>query len=179
MSIATKQMMVGDIYGDKSNALEKMGLASDLVASSFGKLVTKDDPAKDLKEEDIARALLLMITINIGQVSYLNAQLHKTSRIYFVGNFLRQNKISQKRLAFAIHYWSKGEMEALFLEHEGYFGALGAFLLSQDIEHEQSTSLRHQKSAPAPMHKENCVPPYQRSETTGCISDGFQFTING
>ena len=31
-------------------------------------------------------------------------------------------------------YWSKGEMEALFLEHEGYFGALGAFLMSQNIE---------------------------------------------
>ena len=26
-------------------------------------------------------------------------------------------------------------MEALFLEHEGYFGALGAFLLSQHISH--------------------------------------------
>ena len=25
-------------------------------------------------------------------------------------------------------------MEALFLEHEGYFGALGAFLLSQGIQ---------------------------------------------
>jgi hypothetical protein len=27
-------------------------------------------------------------------------------------------------------------MEALFLEHEGYFGALGAFLLSQDVPHD-------------------------------------------
>ena len=26
-------------------------------------------------------------------------------------------------------------MEALFLEHEGYFGALGSFLLSQNITH--------------------------------------------
>jgi hypothetical protein len=26
-------------------------------------------------------------------------------------------------------------MEALFFEHEGYFGALGAFLLSQNICH--------------------------------------------
>ncbi len=26
-------------------------------------------------------------------------------------------------------------MEALFLEHEGYFGALGAFLISQNISH--------------------------------------------
>jgi pantothenate kinase len=92
-----------------------------------------EDPAVGLKEEDLARALLLMVTNNIGQVAYLNAQLHKTPRIYFVGNFLRQNKISQKRLSYAINYWSKGKMEALFLEHEGYFGALGAFLLSQGV----------------------------------------------
>ena len=126
-------MMVGDIYGENSDALEKLGLPSNLVASSFGKLVTKDDPAVGLKQEDLARALLLMITNNIGQVAYLNAKIFQTPRIYFVGNFLRHNNISQRRLSYAINYWSKGEMEALFLEHEGYFGAMGAFLLAQDI----------------------------------------------
>ncbi|KAL7470124.1 hypothetical protein ACHAXS_010349 [Conticribra weissflogii] len=128
-------MMVGDIYGENSNALEKMGLSSNLVASSFGKLVAKRNPSEGVKEEDLARALLLMVTNNIGQVAYLNAQLHKTSRIYFVGTFLQHNTISQQRLAYAIDYWSKGETEALFLEHEGYFGALGAFLLNQGIKH--------------------------------------------
>jgi type II pantothenate kinase len=126
-------MMVGDIYGRDSKALEKIGLPSNLVASSFGKLVAKSNPAAGLSQEDLARALLLMVTNNIGQVAYLNARLSKTPSIYFVGNFLRNNKISQRRLAYAINYWSKGEMEALFLEHEGYLGALGAFLLSQEI----------------------------------------------
>jgi type II pantothenate kinase len=134
-------MMVGDIYGRNSDALEKIGLPSNLVASSFGKLVAKEDPAADLKEEDLARALLLMVTNNIGQVAFLNAKLYGTKRIYFVGNFLRQNKLSQRRLSYAIDYWSKGEMEALFLEHEGYFGALGAFLITQGISHDtQSVS---------------------------------------
>jgi len=130
---AKVDMMVGDIYGKDSKALEKLGLPSDIVASSFGKLVAKEDPASGVKQEDLARALLLMVTNNIGQVAYLNAQLHKTSRIYFVGNFLRSNMISQRRLSYAINYWSKGKMEALFLEHEGYFGALGAFLVSQNV----------------------------------------------
>mmetsp|Transcript_24977 Transcript_24977/g.61480 ORF Transcript_24977/g.61480 Transcript_24977/m.61480 type:complete len:695 (+) Transcript_24977:150-2234(+) len=130
---AKVDMMVGDIYGKDSKALEKLGLPSDIVASSFGKLVAKEDPASGLKQEDLARALLLMVTNNIGQVAYLNAQLHKTTRIYFVGNFLRSNMISQRRLSYAINYWSKGKMEALFLEHEGYFGALGAFLVSQNV----------------------------------------------
>mmetsp|Transcript_11782 Transcript_11782/g.22047 ORF Transcript_11782/g.22047 Transcript_11782/m.22047 type:complete len:781 (+) Transcript_11782:107-2449(+) len=126
-------MMVGDIYGEDSNALDKLGLTADVVASSFGKLVAKHDPAAGLKQEDLARALLLMVTNNIGQVAYLNAQLHDTKNIYFVGNFLRHNIISQQRLSYAINYWSRGKMEALFLEHEGYFGALGAFLLHQGI----------------------------------------------
>lgn len=166
-------MMVGDIYGE-SDVVQKMGLRSDLVASSFGKLVAKDDPSSDLKEEDLARALLLMITINIGQVAYLNAQLHKTSRIYFVGNFLRENKISQRRLSFAIHYWSKGEMEALFLEHEGYFGALGAFLLSQGISESDfclPNNLRSQDSLPTSINGD--VSPlyklHKRSETIGSM----------
>ena len=127
-------MMVGDIYGEDSDALEKLGLAADIVASSFGKLVSKEDPAKGLTQEDLARALLSLVTNNIGQVAYLNAKLHNTPRIYFAGSFLRHNMISQRRLSYAIDYWSKGEMEALFLEHEGYFGALGAFLMTQNIE---------------------------------------------
>ena len=30
-----------------------------------------------------------------------------------------------KLLAYAMDYWSKGTLKALFLEHEGYFGAMG------------------------------------------------------
>mmetsp|Transcript_48791 Transcript_48791/g.118065 ORF Transcript_48791/g.118065 Transcript_48791/m.118065 type:complete len:703 (+) Transcript_48791:811-2919(+) len=141
-------MMVGDIYGRNSNALEKLGLPAHVVASSFGKLVAKEFPAEGLTQEDLARALLLMVTNNIGLVAYLNAKTVKTSRIYFVGSFLSQNMISQRRLSFAIDFWSKGEMEALFLEHEGYFGALGAFLLSQNIEEQEEGFGFHWESNP-------------------------------
>lgn len=127
-------LLVGDIYGNNDEALEKLGLPADIVASSFGKLIAKQNPASDLKQEDLARALLIMVTNNIGQVAYLNAQLHNITRIYFVGNFLRHNDISQRRLAYAINYWSKGKMEAIFLLHEGYFGALGAFLLNYETQ---------------------------------------------
>jgi hypothetical protein len=101
-----------------------------MVASSFGKLVMKEDPREGVSEEDLALALLMMITNNIGQVAYLNAQLNNCSKIFFVGSFLRHNSISCRRLAFAIEFWAKGKMEALFLHHEGYFGALGTFLQS-------------------------------------------------
>lgn len=101
-----------------------------MVASSFGKLVMKENPRDGVSEEDLALALLMMITNNIGQVAYLNAKLHNCSKIFFVGTFLRHNPISCRRLAFAIDFWSAGQMEALFLMHEGYFGALGTFLSS-------------------------------------------------
>ena len=120
-------MLVKDIYG---GGYENMSLSGSTVASSFGKLIMKDSPRDDIKQEDLAIALLMMITNNIGQVSYLNAKLHACSKIYFVGSFLRHNQISCRRLAFAIDFWSKGTQEALFVRHEGYFGALGTFLQS-------------------------------------------------
>ena len=127
-------MLVKDIYG---GGYDSMNLSGSMVASSFGKLVMKEYPRDGTKEEDLAIALLMMITNNIGQVAHLNAQLHGCSKIFFVGSFLRHNSISCRRLAFAIDFWSKGATEALFLQHEGYFGALGTFLrnaMGKDVE---------------------------------------------
>jgi len=109
---------------------DNLNLSGSMVASSFGKLVMKDDAAEGVQPADVAQALLMMITNNIGQVAYLNAKLHSCSKIFFIGNFLRQNEVSCRKLAFAINFWSKGEMEATFFKHEGYFGALGTFLAS-------------------------------------------------
>lgn len=39
-------------------------------------------------------------------------------RVVFVGNFLRVNTLSMKLLAYAMDYWSKGQLKALFLRHE-------------------------------------------------------------
>lgn len=121
-------MSVGDIYG---GSYEKFNLPATTVASSFGKMIsTSRDQVTDA---DIARSLLVMITQNIGQIAFLNSCLHQTKRIYFVGNFLRHNKISSRTLAYAINFWSKGAMEARFCKHEGYLGALGAFLLNAEV----------------------------------------------
>lgn len=53
-------------------------------------------------------------------------------QVVFIGNFLRVNPIAMKLLAYAMDYWSKGSMKALFLEHEGYFGAVGCLLQFND-----------------------------------------------
>ncbi len=89
-------MTVGDIYG---RGYDKFHLGSSVIASSFGKLAMKqepkpgDKPGEEIREEDMARALLMMITGNIGQVAYLNAVIYRATHIYFVGNFLRHNKV--------------------------------------------------------------------------------------
>ena len=88
-----------------------------------------------------------MITNNIAQVAYLNAQLHSCHQIYFVGNFLRHNTISMQRLAYSIDFWSNGETEALFLEHEGYFGALGAFLREQGYGEQPARKMRRRSQS--------------------------------
>jgi pantothenate kinase len=34
--------------------------------------------------------------------------------------------VTMNTLSYAINFWSKGEMKALFLRHEGHLGATGA-----------------------------------------------------
>ena len=53
-------------------------------------------------------------------------------RVIFVGNYLCGNKMSMQMLAYAMDYWSTNTVKALFLEHEGYFGALGSMLFHLD-----------------------------------------------
>lgn len=121
-------MTVGDIYG---GSYEKFNLPATTVASSFGKMMTQ--PRDAVSDADVARSLLVLVTQNIGQVAFLNSCLYNTKRIFFVGNFLRHNRISARTLAYAINFWSKGAMQARFCKHEGYLGALGAFVKNAQV----------------------------------------------
>ncbi|CAG8724505.1 14927_t:CDS:10, partial [Cetraspora pellucida] len=97
-------MLVGDIYGSDYS---KVGLKSSMIASSMGKVFKK----------------------NVKQsVAYLNAQAHGLKQIYFGGCFIRGHPITMNTLSYAVNFWSKGTIKALFLRHEGYLGAVGAFL---------------------------------------------------
>lgn len=101
---------------------------------------TGTGPVPALNDCDVSRSLLIMLSNNIGQLAFLNAQRNKCKHVFFAGNFLRhENTIAMRTLAYAIQFWSKGSMEGLFLRHEGYCGALGAFLStleSADEHHE-------------------------------------------
>jgi type II pantothenate kinase len=80
-----------------------------------------------------------MISNNIGQLAYLNAIKQKCRHVYFAGNFLRhENTMAMRTLAYAITFWSGGDMEGLFLRHEGYCGALGAFLSTLEASNDST-----------------------------------------
>lgn len=51
-------------------------------------------------------------------IDFFFHSLQKIERVVFVGNFLRINTVSTKLLAYAMDFWSKGQLRALFLEHE-------------------------------------------------------------
>lgn len=141
-------MLVGDIYGMDYN---KIGLKSTAIASTFGKVFRLKSAAEHpetngdgeshdgdhrngevtFKHEDMSRSLLYAISNNIGQIAYLQSEKHSVKHIYFGGSFIRGHRQTMNTLSYAIRFWSKGEKQAYFLRHEGYIGAVGAFLRRQ------------------------------------------------
>lgn len=119
-------MLVRDIYGGDYKSL---GLPGDLIASSFGKVCPKRDSGENsCNEADLARSLLFVISNDIGQIACLYAMMNNLKKVYFGGYFLRNHPLSMHTISFSINYWSKGAVQSLFLRHEGYLGAIGAFL---------------------------------------------------
>ncbi|KAI9733412.1 MAG: hypothetical protein M1834_003496 [Cirrosporium novae-zelandiae] len=88
-------------------------------------------PSNRFKPEDISRSLLYAISNNIGQIAYLQSEKHSINDIYFGGSFIRGHRQTMYTLSYAIKFWSQGQKRAFFLRHEGYLGAVGAFLKRQ------------------------------------------------
>ncbi|PKS09204.1 hypothetical protein jhhlp_003818, partial [Lomentospora prolificans] len=80
---------------------------------------------------DISRSLLYAISNNIGQLAHLHSRIHDLNHIYFGGSFIRGHRQTINTLSYAIKFWSHGQKQAYFLRHEGYLGAVGAFLKRQ------------------------------------------------
>ncbi|NXB85589.1 PANK2 kinase, partial [Vidua chalybeata] len=109
--------LVRDIYGGD---YERFGLPGWAVASSRVTQLFHDESKARAGRREGRRHFMISVP---RQYKDFNI-----NRVVFVGNFLRINTISMRLLAYALDYWSKGQLKALFLEHEGYFGAVGALL---------------------------------------------------
>ncbi|KAK6522079.1 hypothetical protein TWF281_002648 [Arthrobotrys megalospora] len=132
----------GEVHGETNGEVDESAVVDDdeeeVVVNGEGRSLPepkveniKNQKMKNFKAEDISRSLLYAISNNIGQISYLQAQHHNLGRIYFGGSFIRGHRQTMNTLAYAIKFWSKGEKQAYFLRHEGYLGAVGAFLRRQ------------------------------------------------
>ncbi|XP_076238438.1 4'-phosphopantetheine phosphatase [Calliopsis andreniformis] len=131
-------MLVKDIYGGDYSS---HGLPGELIASSFGKAMSYNNNNKGqpkFSEADLARSLLVTISNDIGQIASLYATLHKMDKVYFGGYFLRNHPLSMHTVSYSIKYWSHGKVKPLFLRHEGYLGAIGAFLYGAEQSDEHS-----------------------------------------
>mmetsp|Transcript_11124 Transcript_11124/g.16061 ORF Transcript_11124/g.16061 Transcript_11124/m.16061 type:complete len:491 (-) Transcript_11124:61-1533(-) len=83
---------------------------------------------------DVALSLLRMVAFNIGQIAYLNSKRYDVQRIYFGGNFIRDHPYTLAAISFAVRFWSNGETQAFFLQHDGFLGVIGAFLGNDDYD---------------------------------------------
>jgi len=156
-------LIVGDIYGMDYT---KLGLKSDIIASSFGKVATELEEKKtvpsDYKPADVVRSLLFMIANNIGQIAYLNAQKHNIKRMFFAGGFIQAGSYLWSRFSYAINFWSKGVMEPFFLLHDGYLGALGTIITNPDEETIKSMEIKQREK---PIQSSNNNSNIKQDET--------------
>lgn len=90
-----------------------------------------------------SQSLTFLYSNNIGQIAYLQSEKHQIKHIYFGGSFIRGHRQTMNTLSYAIRFWSKGEKQAYFLRHEGYLGAVGAFLKRQPQDWGRRKSLEH------------------------------------
>ena len=169
---AKVDMLVGDIYGGRD--YPNIGLSSETIASSFGRVVMDEGSLEDYSKADITLSLLRMISYNIAHISTMNAVKYGLKRIFFGGYFIRNHAYTMNTISFAVDFWSKGSLKASFLRHEGFLGALGAFL--QDVEAQKNLSNAAQQGTWIEKFIKCSVPPTgmdrKRSARTSQTSKG-------
>lgn len=137
-------MLVSDIYG---GAYTKLGLPGDIVAADFGRIATRRLPRAptraghpecpngeaSVEEADLTRAVLVMVLNNVAQVAHSSSREHGIDRIFFGGSFLRRGTM-MRIVTSALKFWSGGMTRAAFMQHDGYFGAMGALCLAAETD---------------------------------------------
>ncbi|WOK91944.1 pantothenate kinase 1-like [Canna indica] len=150
-------LIVKDICGELVS--EEQGLSASTLASSFGKVIASDRALSDYKPEDLATTLLSAFTYNIAQIAYLVAALLGLERVFFGGSYIRGHPSTMDNISYAINYWSKGQMEATFLHHEGFLGALGALMSYNNLDTKDIEMVHNHLK-----EQENCQEPLVNSD---------------
>mmetsp|Transcript_19971 Transcript_19971/g.65349 ORF Transcript_19971/g.65349 Transcript_19971/m.65349 type:complete len:102 (+) Transcript_19971:2-307(+) len=75
-----------------------------------------------------------MVSNNIGQIATLYAQQSGLRHIVFGGSFIREHPYTVATISAAVHYFSRGEVQPLFLKHDCFVGAIGAHLKGRESD---------------------------------------------
>ncbi|KAJ1418261.1 Type II pantothenate kinase [Sesbania bispinosa] len=102
----------------------------------LGRLLTKCksfDELLELSQKGDNRSTDMLVGdiyggLDHSKIAYLNALRFRLKRIFFGGFFIRGHAYTMDTISFAVQFWSKGEAQAMFLQHEGFLGVLGAFM---------------------------------------------------
>uniref|UniRef100_A0A7S0E1G6 pantothenate kinase n=1 Tax=Hanusia phi TaxID=3032 RepID=A0A7S0E1G6_9CRYP len=146
-NINNVDLLVSDIYGQ--GFVKDIGLSDDLIASSFGKVAVADHSSETFCPEDMVRSLIFMFSNNLSQIACLIAERERIENIIFSGGFIRNNAYVWSKISFGLDFWSGSRLQALFMEHEGFLGALGAYLLHDKHEEEGEGLSAASEEAPA------------------------------
>jgi len=85
------------------------------------------------RAHDVALSLLRMVSNNIGQIAYMCAKQCGMRDIIFGGSFIRDHPYTIATISSGVHFFSQGSMQALFLRHDGFVGAIGAYVAGKPI----------------------------------------------
>ncbi|KAL7722908.1 pantothenate kinase [Entamoeba marina] len=128
-------LYVKDIYG---RCYDSVGLDSNLMASSFGKVqkIACGQARNIYDQGDVAQGLMMMVCGSIAHLGYTLSKAHGVNTIYYTGGFVAHNEVVWGGITEMVKNWSQDTMSARFLEYDGYFGSIGALLLSEYEEGE-------------------------------------------
>jgi len=80
----------------------------------------------NFRAHDVALSLLRMVSNNIGHIGCMCAQQHRMKHIVFGGSFIRDHPYTIATISSGVRFYSRGAVQALFLRHDGFVGAMGA-----------------------------------------------------
>jgi len=88
----------------------------------------------NFRAHDVALSLLRMVSNNIGQISTMCAMQYGMRHVVFGGSFIRDHPYTIATISSGVRFYSRGQVEALFLRHDGFVGAVGAHVTGLPAE---------------------------------------------
>jgi len=85
----------------------------------------------NFRAHDVALSLLRMVSNNIGHIATMCAKQTGMRHIVFGGSFIRDHPYTIATISSGVRFYSRGAVQALFLKHDGFVGAVGAHIAGE------------------------------------------------